>query len=168
MPCILLGRVDRCVCCGEPVPEGTQVCPGCLKQAEDATKKVIRAFAKAVTKCEAPKEILPKANMEERLLQYLKLFHTGKENAVYSKELEQRFSMGGRSIRRVINQLRQDGNPICSNCRGYYFARSREDVNKTVKWLNGLVTGVSNARTGLLYSPVSNGTGTITITIEVS
>ncbi len=176
MPCILLGRVDRCVCCGEPVPEGTQVCPECLKQAEDATKKVIRAFAKAVTKCEAPKKILPrskaeaasKATMEDRLLQYLKLYHTGKENAVYSKELEQRFSMGGRSIRRVINQLRQDGNPICSNCRGYYFARSQEDVNKTVKWLNGLVTGVSNARTGLLYSPVSNGSGTVTITIEVS
>jgi len=25
---------DRCVCCGEPVPEGTQVCPTCIRKAE--------------------------------------------------------------------------------------------------------------------------------------
>lgn len=23
---------DKCVCCGEPVPEGLQVCPSCLKK----------------------------------------------------------------------------------------------------------------------------------------
>ena len=26
---------DRCVCCGQPVPEGTQVCPSCMKLLED-------------------------------------------------------------------------------------------------------------------------------------
>lgn len=25
--------VDRCVCCGEPVPEGTWVCPSCARKA---------------------------------------------------------------------------------------------------------------------------------------
>lgn len=24
--------VDRCVICGEPVPEGTQVCPACIRK----------------------------------------------------------------------------------------------------------------------------------------
>ena len=26
--------MDRCVCCGFPVPEGRQVCPGCEGKAE--------------------------------------------------------------------------------------------------------------------------------------
>ena len=26
---------DRCVCCGEPVPEGRQVCPECERSVED-------------------------------------------------------------------------------------------------------------------------------------
>ena len=110
MPCILLGRVDRCVCCGKPIPEGMKVCDECVEQAVRATEKMIGAFENAVTKCEAPKKILPrsraeaasKATMEDRLLQYLKLFHTGKENAVYSKELEQRFQLSKRFRRMKI------------------------------------------------------------------
>ena len=169
MPVILLGDVDRCVCCGAPVPEGTQVCNECLRQAEDATKKVIGAFEKAVEKAkgESEKKKGPEPGVDDRILKHLRLYHTGKENAVYSKELEQLFSLSGRTVRSKINQLRQDGNPICSNCRGYYYAANQDEVNRTVKWLNDLVTGVSNARTGLLYSPVLRNADKVKITIEV-
>lgn len=27
--------IERCVCCGEPVPEGRQVCPQCEQKAHD-------------------------------------------------------------------------------------------------------------------------------------
>ena len=53
---------------------------------------------------------------------YLKKYHTGKEKAVPSTELEQLFSVNGRNLRRKINRLRQDGVPICSDRSGYYFA----------------------------------------------
>ena len=62
--------------------------------------------------------------------------------------------LNGRTIRRIISSLRQDGNPICSSGRGYYFARTQDEINDTVSRLNGLVTGVSNARTGLLYAKI--------------
>ena len=88
---------------------------------------------------------------QKEFLEHLKQNHTGRDKAVCSKELERLFSLNGRTIRRIISSLRQDGNPICSSGKGYYFARTQDEINETVSRLNGLVTGVSNARTGLLY-----------------
>ena len=31
--------MNRCVCCGEEIPEGRMVCPGCEKTTESAWKK---------------------------------------------------------------------------------------------------------------------------------
>ena len=119
---------DYCVCCGVFVPEGRFVCPICERAATSH------------------------ADRKDAICDYLKKHHTGKKNAVPSKELEQRFALDGRTIRRKINQLRQDGHPICSDQTGYYYAASQHEINRTIGRLNGLVTGVSNARTGLLYA----------------
>ena len=104
---------------------------------------------------------------EERLLEYLKLNHTGKEKAVSSKDLERLFSLNGRTIRKKINKIRQDGKPVCSDQNGYYYAETQEDINKTIRWLNDLVTGVSNARTGLLFATLIPLPATMTITIDL-
>ena len=85
---------------------------------------------------------------------YLKKNHTGKENAVFSRELERLFSMDGRTLRRKISSLRQDGHPICSDETGYYYAESQKEINATICRLNTLVTKISNARTGMLYASV--------------
>lgn len=82
------------------------------------------------------------------ICQYLKKYHTGGERAVYSRELQRLFSIDGRGLRRKINSLRQDGYPICSDERGYYYADTQEEINGTVCRLNQMVTKVSNARTG--------------------
>ena len=83
---------------------------------------------------------------------FLAKYHTGRRKAVPSKELEQLFSLDGRTLRRHINCLRQRGIPICSDETGYYYAENQQEINATVCRLNGLVTHISNARTGLLYS----------------
>ena len=85
---------------------------------------------------------------------YLKKYHTGKENAVFSRELERLFSMDGRTLRRKISSLRQDGHPICSDETGYYYAENQKEINATICRLNTLVTRISNARTGMLYASV--------------
>ena len=95
----------------------------------------------------------------------LKKYHTGKGKAVPSTELEQLFSLNGRNLRRKINRLRQDGVPICSDRSGYSFAANQEEVNATVFRLTGLVTKISNARTGLLYSSLL---GELPIHVEVT
>ena len=85
---------------------------------------------------------------------YLKKYHTGRDNAVYSRELERLFSLDGRTLRRKISSLRQDGHPICSDETGYYYAENQKEINATIYRLNTLVTRISNARTGMLYASV--------------
>ena len=104
---------------------------------------------------------------EKEICMYLKFEHTGQEKAVFSCELERLFSMNGRTIRRIISNLRQAGYPICSNCKGYYYAKTQNEVNDTVSRLNELVTGVSNSRTGLLYARIPTGQPALEITIRI-
>ncbi len=84
-------------------------------------------------------------NKGNEIYDYLKQNHIGKENAVFSKELEQRFSLGSRSLRRVISGLRKEGCPICSGCTGYYLGKSRKDAGKTADWLNELAGGIAES-----------------------
>lgn len=98
---------------------------------------------------------------------YLKKYHTGKENAVFSRELERLFSMDGRTLRRKISSLRQDGHPICSDETGYYYAESQKEINATICRLNTLVTKISNARTGMLYASVMSDEP-VSVSIRIS
>lgn len=81
----------------------------------------------------------------QEIYNYLKQNHFGKENAVFSKELEQRFSLSDRSLRRVISALRKEGCPICSGCTGYYLGKSRKDANHTANWLKEMAGGIADA-----------------------
>ena len=104
---------------------------------------------------------------KDEINEYLKKNHTGQDKAVFSEELERLFSMNGRTIRRLISSLRQDGHPICSSSKGYYYAKTQEEINRTVLRLNELVTGVSNARTGLLAATLQGPEPIIEITIRI-
>ena len=106
-------------------------------------------------------------NHKEDILNYLKVSHRGEEQAVSSKELEQLFSLEGRSVRRIISALRQEGHPICSSQKGYYYAASQQEINETIARLNEFVTGISNSRTGLLFAKDSQNYPTIEITIRI-
>ena len=81
----------------------------------------------------------------KEIYEYLKKEHVGKENAVFSKELEQRFSLSDRSLRRVISSLRKEGCPICSGCTGYYLGKTRKDANHTANWLKEMAGGIADA-----------------------
>ena len=81
----------------------------------------------------------------QEIYNYLKQNHFGKENAVFSKELEHRFSLSDRSLRRVISALRKEGCPICSGCTGYYLGKSRKDANHTANWLKEMAGGIADA-----------------------
>ena len=107
-------------------------------------------------------------NKKEAICEYLRKNHSGKDKAVHSKELEKLFLVDGRNLRRKISSLRQDGVPICSDASGYYYAGSQEEINSTVCRLNELVTKISNARTGLLFSSIiGEDRKSVKITIRV-
>ena len=101
------------------------------------------------------------------ICQYLKKNHTGGERAVYSRELQRLFPIDVRRLCILINRLRQDGYPICSDARGYYYADSQEEINDTVCRLNQMVTKVSNARTGLLFASIQDGEITVELSVTI-
>ena len=102
------------------------------------------------------------------ICEYLRKHHVGKENAIHSKELEKIFLLDGRSIRRKVSALLQDGVAICSDETGYYYADNQKEINATITRLNELVTKISNARTGMLFASVIECDGlTIQVNINV-
>ncbi len=137
--------IDTCVCCGNYVPEGRMVCPGC----EYANKN------------------LHVKDKKTEILKCLKKYHTGKRNAVHSAELQRLFSLDDRAVRRKISALRKEGYPICSGDVGYYYAENKKEINSTVSRLNELMTGVSDARTGLLFSNLPEPVMTIEVKVKV-
>ena len=88
------------------------------------------------------------------ICEYLRKNHSGKKNAVHSRELQCIFCVRGSTLRRNVSLLRQAGYPICSDQDGYYYAENQKDINDTILRLNSLVTGISNSRTGMLYASV--------------
>ena len=80
---------------------------------------------------------------------YMQTEHKGKAKAVYSKELERLFHCKGTEIRRMVNELRSKGVPICSSSKGYYYAESRSDIEETIAHLDGRVSKIKAAQDGL-------------------
>ena len=131
---------ESAVCCGAAFQDGI-ACPVCERHyVRDMDKK-------------------------SAICMYLKNNHTGKSRAIHSRDLQRLFSIDGRTLRRKVSALRQDGYPICSDESGYYYADNQKEINNTVYRLNGLVTKVSNARTGLLFASVFPAEVNVEITV---
>lgn len=86
---------------------------------------------------------------KERLLKHIKRYHAGTINAVSSKELEAAFFVSGKKIRDAVNALRQDGEPICSDRSGYFYAITEQEVNHSIRQLGNRISNISKAQRGL-------------------
>ena len=115
--------------------------------------------------CVCPPFATPGMDKKATICAYLKEHNTGKSRAILSRDLQRLFSIDGRNLRRKISALRQDGCPICSDESGYYYADNQKEINQTVYRLNGMLTKVSNARTGLLHASIQPTPVTIEITV---
>jgi biotin operon repressor len=91
-------------------------------------------------------------NINEGFLEYLKQNHTGAGRAIQSKGLERRLQMSGRKIRDIVNTLRCEGYPICSDDGGYYYAANRYEVYGSIKQLNSRIENIAKAKNGLVES----------------
>ena len=84
------------------------------------------------------------------LAKYLKQNHTGVNNAVFSRELEELLQVGSRDIRRLVSDLREMGVPICSDThRGYYYAESRDEIRGTLKGMEEHLASISKTMSRL-------------------
>ena len=88
--------------------------------------------------------------MDHKFLAYIKEYHTGKEKAVPSAYLQNRFCISSRTVRRLVNQLRSDSSPICSGDNGYYYAADREELIVSIRQMTSRIKEISKARRGLI------------------
>ena len=93
-------------------------------------------------------------DINERLLNYLRNNHRGAGKAIQSKSLALRLQISGRKIRDVVNTLRCEGYPICSDDGGYYYAANRQDVMRSIRQLNSRIEKIAEAKDGLTQSLV--------------
>ena len=67
----------------------------------------------------------------------------GYDNPVASKYLEEATNLPGPAIRSAIRELRNSGEPIGSDDRGYYYCHSREELQRTIDHLRSRVESLS-------------------------
>ena len=99
--------------------------------------------------------------MEHDFLIYMKEYHTGTSKAVPSAYLQGRFCISSRTVRKLVNQLRNDGNPICSGDNGYYYAADRKELLASIGQMTSRIIEIAKAKRGLVkaleYFPDANG-----------
>jgi hypothetical protein len=87
---------------------------------------------------------------ESDLLNCLKRRHLGRENAVKSPVLEARLGIRGAALRVKINDLRCNGQPICSDEFGYYYAKDEAELKATIRRFHSRIGKMAKARKGLV------------------
>ena len=99
--------------------------------------------------------------MEHDFLIYMKEYHTGTSKAVRSAYLQGRFCISSRTVRKLVNQLRNDGNPICSGDNGYYYAADRKELLTSIGQMTSRIREIAKAKRGLVkaleHFPDANG-----------
>ncbi len=83
----------------------------------------------------------------------------GKENHITSRRLEAITDLKGTAIRKEVNKLRTEGNPIASDANGYYIATTPEELTATIRNLesrrnamNRAIEGLTEAKYNLVFS----------------
>ena len=75
--------------------------------------------------------------------------HKGIRKAITSKEIENAFRCRGTEVRKIVNDLRCDGIPICSSPTGYYYAETGSEIEDTLAHLEGRIEKIEKAKEGL-------------------
>ena len=83
------------------------------------------------------------------ITEHLNKYHTGERNIVSSRELETAFQIRGPELRNVINAQRGQGFPICSTDKGYFYAETEEELQRTIRQLQSRIKKIAHAERGL-------------------
>ena len=86
---------------------------------------------------------------KQELLELLKIINKGKSNSITSHELCDYLEVKSNDVRIMVNTLRREGHPICSDSTGYYYAGNKKEIEATINQLQSRVKGINDAIKGL-------------------
>ena len=70
--------------------------------------------------------------------------------AVSSAYLQSRFFISSRTVRKLVNQLRNNGHPICSDENGYYYAKDKMELQSSIGQMTSRMIEIAKAKNGLV------------------
>lgn len=80
---------------------------------------------------------------------YIMTHSTGNKHPVSGAEIARAFCISGVAVRRLINAARTNGDPICSNGKGYYIAKDKEELRRTIESMRGRINMMNDAVAGM-------------------
>ena len=83
--------------------------------------------------------------LKDRLLAFLQATCSGRKNRMSGARLAKVFGISVTALRKLINQLRREHHPICSDRYGYFYAVTASEVYGTISHLYGNVNGTMAA-----------------------
>lgn len=84
---------------------------------------------------------------EQHFVDWLKEHHSGKFNAIRAKDMKSWGTLP--EIRAIVNLLRNNGVPICSDSNGYYYATNSREIEITMNHLKSRAKEIQKACDGL-------------------
>ena len=96
---------------------------------------------------------------KESVYAYLEGSCRGRRRAVSSQRLEQKLNLSGNAIRKQVNTLRREGEPIASSGNGYFYAENAAEVYATIRGLKKMRRGLDAAIEGLEMALARFGEG---------
>lgn len=88
-------------------------------------------------------------SISEAIREFLQPEHVGKGRAIKAVELYSHFGTTPRQLRVIVSALRSEGEPICSDGSGYYYAASAEEIAKTRMLIRAHAASTMRAAKGL-------------------
>lgn len=83
------------------------------------------------------------------IVDYLSEFHKTEDTALSSRKLRELFNLHDKQVRNIISSLRQNGEPICSSDKGYWYSTDEADLNKTIHRMEAQVKNMRCSIEGL-------------------
>lgn len=80
---------------------------------------------------------------------FLSLIPEGAESRITSCEICSLTGIKGSEVRRIVNRLRERGEPIASDGEGYFIAKTYEELEHTLRQLDSRINAIKRARDGL-------------------
>ena len=87
--------------------------------------------------------------MKEKFERFMCDEHKGIRKAITSKEIENDFQCKGTEVRKIVNELRSNGVPICSAPTGYYYAENKSEIKDTLAHLESRIKKIEKAKEGM-------------------
>ena len=94
----------------------------------------------------------------DELLEILKDYHNTEDTAIKCRELCELFNLTAREVRIVVNNLRVEGNPICTSNSGSWYSTKTEDIMATIHKFNSQVFNMDKVVKGL-WQAINGSTG---------